>query len=51
MRTLRQITIKNCQNYSFNSIISIKNFDPNLFSIDQISFKSTAIYHIEYITM
>ena len=32
---------KNCQNYFFKSMSNIKNFDPNLLSIDQISFKST----------
>ena len=41
MRTLRQVNIKNRQNYVFNSMTNIKNFDPNLLSIDQISFKST----------
>ena len=53
MRTLRQISIKNRQNYFLNSMINIKNFDPNLLSIYQISFKNTdfVIYHIEYITM
>ena len=34
-------------------MINVKNFNPNLLSIDQISFKSTdaIIYHIKYITM
>ena len=47
MRTLRQINIKNRPHYN------IKNFDPNLLSIDKMSFKSidNGIYHIEYITM
>ena len=51
MKTLRQVNIKNRHNYSFNSMINIKTFDPNLLSIDQISFKSTdsVIYDIEYI--
>ena len=50
MKTLRQVNIKNRQNYFFNSMINIKNFDPNLLSIDQISFKSTdcIIYEIKY---
>ena len=39
MRTLRQVNIKNRQSYFFNSMINIKNFDPNLLNIDQISFK------------
>ena len=53
MRTLRKVNIKNRQHYYFNSMINIENFDPNLLSIDEISFKSTdpVIYDIEYITM
>ena len=53
MITLRQVNIKNLQNYFFSSMIIIKNVDPNLLSIDQISFKSIdfVIHHIEYITM
>ena len=51
MRTLRLVNVKNRQNYFFNSMINIKNFDPSLLSIDQISFKSTdsVIYDIDYI--
>ena len=42
MKTLRQVNIKNNRhNYFFNGMTNIKNFDPNLLSIDQISFKST----------
>ena len=53
MKIFRQVNIKNRQNYFFNSMINIKNLDPNLLSIDQISFKNAdfVIYHIEYITM
>ena len=51
MRTLRQVNIKNRQNYFFNSMTNIKNFDPSLLSIDQVSFKKSTdcvIYFIEY---
>ena len=50
MKIIRQVNIKNRQNYFLISITNIKNFDPNLLSIDQISFKSTdcVIYDIEY---
>ena len=50
MRTLRQVNIKNRQNYFFNSMTNIKNVDQNLLNIDQISFKSTdfVIYDIKY---
>ena len=51
MKNLRQVNIKNRQNYFFNSMTNIKNFDPNLLSTDQISFKKNidcVIYDIEY---
>ena len=53
MITFKQINIKNHPHYFFNDMINIKSFDPNLLSIDKISFKSTnaIIYHIQYITM
>ena len=44
------MNIKNRRNYFLNSMINIKNFDPSLLSIEQISFKSTdsVIYDIKY---
>ena len=53
MKTFRQVSIKIHQNYFLNSMINIKNVDPGLLSINQISFKNTdfVIYHIEYITI
>ena len=39
MNTLRQTIIRRSQNYYFNSMTNIKNFDPSLVSIDQIPFK------------
>ena len=50
MKTIRQMNIKNRRNYFLNSMINIKNFDPTLLSIEQISFKSTdsVIYDIKY---
>ena len=41
MKNLRQVNIKNSQNYFFNSMTKIKNFDTNLLGINQISFTST----------
>ena len=51
MRAIKQVNIKNCQNYFFNDMTSIGDFDLSLLSIDQITFKSndTIIYGIEYI--
>ena len=53
MKTLRQINIKNRPHDFFNDMTNSKNFDPNLLSIDKISFNSTdsVIYDINYITM
>ena len=51
MRTLKQVNIKNRQNYFCNTMTNIKNFYPSLLSIDQISFKKNinfVIYDIEY---
>ena len=47
MKNLRQVNIKKHQNYFFNSMTNIENFDS---SISQISFKSTdsVIYDIKY---
>ena len=39
MKTLKQLNVRNHQNYFFNSMANIKNFDPNF--IDQILFQST----------
>ena len=51
--TFKQINIENRPYYFFNDIINIKNFNPNMLSIDKISFKSidSVIYNIKYITM
>ena len=53
MITFKQINIKNRPYYFFNDTINIKKLDPNLLSIDKISFKSIDVvaYHIKYITM
>ena len=50
MRTLKSINIKVVHVF-FNSMTNIKNFDPNLLSIDQVSFEKNTdcvIYEIEY---
>ena len=52
MKTLKQINIKNCPNYFFNSMTSIKNLDTNFLGINQVSFTSadSFVYGIEYFT-
>ena len=50
MKTLKQVNIENCPNYSFNSMTNIKNLDSNLLRINQIILTNTdsAVYDIEY---
>ena len=49
MKTNRQGNIKNRQNYPCNDMTSIKNFDPRLLNIDQVSFgnNNSVIYDIK----
>ena len=50
MKTNRQGNIKNRQNYFYNDMTSIRNFDPSLLNIDQVSFENnnSVIYDIKY---
>ena len=50
METIRQVNIKNRQNYFSNDMTNIKNFDTNLLNIDQVSFENndSVIYDIKY---
>ena len=51
MRTIKPVNIKNHQNYFFNDMTNIGDFDLSLLNIDQIAFKSndSIIYDIKYI--
>ena len=51
MRAIRQVNIINRQNYFFNDMTNIEDFDPNLLNMDQVSFESneSIIYDIKYI--
>ena len=51
MSTIKQVNIKNRQNYFFNDMTNIGDFDLCLLNIDQIAFKSNGsiIYEIKYI--
>ena len=51
MRVIKQANIKNRQNYLFNDMTNIKDFDPRLLTIDQVSLESndSIIYDIKYI--
>ena len=49
--TVKDINIKNHTYYFFNSIISIKDFDPDNIRIDEKSYKNIFIYYIGYVTI
>ena len=51
MRTIKEANIKTRQNYFFNDMTNIGDFDLSLLNIDQTSFKSNdfIIYDIKYI--
>ena len=55
MITFKKISIDHRPYYFFSDMIIAKNFNPNLLSIDKISFKSIdavkCCYYIKYITM
>ena len=50
MKSIRQVNTKNRQNYFFNDMINIKNFDPSLLNKNQVSFEDndSVIYEIQY---
>ena len=51
MRTIKQVNIKNRQNYFFNDITNITDFDLSLLNVDSLSFRDDdlIIYDIKYI--
>ena len=51
MKTIRQINIENRQNYFFNEMTNINDFDPSLLNIDEVLFESDELimYDIKYI--
>ena len=44
MKTIKEVNIKNRQNYFFNDMINISDFDPSLLNIDQVSFENEINY-------
>ena len=51
MKTIKQVNSKNRQNYFFNDMTNISDFDPSLLNIEQVSFENDKliIYDIKYI--
>ena len=43
MKTIRQINIENRQNYFFNDMTNVNDFDPSLLNIDEILFESNEL--------
>ena len=50
MGEVKQINSKN-QTYYFYDMISLKDFEPNLLTIDRKSYNNIDIYNIGYITI
>ena len=50
MVTTKQLNIKNRTYYFGNDLISIKDFDPKLLKLDQMSSIGVNIYYIGYVT-
>ena len=48
---VKDIDIRNQTNYFFKDIINIKNFDPNIFKIDEKLYKNVFNYYIRYVTI
>ena len=50
MRTLREISMKNCPEYIFDNMTNIKRLDKNLVNVNQLSFinDNAVNYEIEY---
>ena len=44
MRTIKQVNIKNHQNYFFNDMTNIRDFDPSLLNVDSIKFSITPLF-------
>ena len=51
MEEVKQINIENRNYYFYNDIIDLKDFEPNLFKIDQKHYKEINIYYSGYITI
>ena len=53
LHSMKEISIKNRPYHFFNDMINIKNVDPSLLGINEMSCKNAniSIYHIEYMTM
>ena len=51
MKNISQINIENRQDYFFNDMTNINDFDPSLLNIDEVSFKSDELimYDVKYI--
>ena len=43
MKTIGQINFENRQNYLFNDMTNINDFDPSLLNIDEVLFESNEI--------
>ena len=51
MEEVKEIEIKNRTYYSYNDMINLKKFEPNLVRIDKKLYKNIGIYNTGYITI
>ena len=51
MGIIKEVNIKNRTYYCFDDMIKNIDFNPDLLKIDKVSYKSSDIYYIGYITM
>ena len=51
MRTIKQVNVKNRQNYFFDDMTNISDFDLSLLDVDSLRFRDDVliIYDIKYI--
>ena len=48
---VKEIDIKNCTCYYFNSLIKIEDFNPNNILIDEKPYQNILVYNISYKTL
>ena len=51
MGEVKQINIKNRTYYFYNDMVNIKDYEPNLLTIDREPYKDIGIYNIGYIAI
>ena len=50
MVTTKQLNNKNRTYYSYNGLINLKDFNPNILKLDKKSFNYISMYYLRYLT-